>query len=86
VTVAIGGGRARALRMVEQAARHVEPNGASTRCCPSRGVRGAHPRCVDQSGGVRGQTARVPRRVAGVRTQQIHRGVRHRAGEGGGRR
>ena len=79
VPVAVGGSGAGALGAIEQAVRDVEAHRARTRRRARRRVGGAQPGGIDERRDVRGETSRVPRRVARVSAEERDGRVGHAA-------
>jgi len=62
---------------IEQTVRDVEANRTRARLLARRRVGRTDAGRVDESGDVRGEAARVPRRVLGVRSEQSDRRIGH---------
>lgn len=70
MAISIGRRRPSALGAIEQAIRDVEPDCSRAEGGAGRGVGRAHGGGIDERGGMRGESSRVPRRVARVGAEQ----------------
>src|SRR5687768_5219673 len=70
VAIAVGRCRARALGAIEQTVRDVEPNRTRAERRASGGVGWTHRGGIDERGGMRGESSRVPRGVARMGAEQ----------------
>src|SRR5688572_31816880 len=70
VTIAVGRGCSGTFGAVEQTVGDVESNGACAERRASGGVGWPHRGGIDERGGMRGESSRVPRRVARVGGEQ----------------
>lgn len=70
MAISIGRRRSSAFGAIEQAVRDVESDRARAEGRAGRGIGGAHGGGIDERGGMRGESSRVPRRVARVGAEQ----------------